>query len=142
MNLLHSRKYFAALTVLTIAAAFGLGETRAQAQLFGGQYRVKIKERGHYPRGVLVSPYVPTAYVPTTYIQAAPVVVSETQVYRPAPVVHRRVIQSAPVVETRLVQPAPVIERRVIQPPPVVQTEMIQPAPVVERQTYYAGYPY
>src|SRR4051794_9096180 len=101
MDLLHSRKNFAALTVLTIAAAFGLGETRAQAQLFGGQYRVKIKERGYYPRGVLVSPYVPTAYLPTTYlpttyVQAAPVVVSETQVYRPAPVVQRRVIQPAP----------------------------------------------
>ena len=128
-----------ALGVVTIVAASGLGATQAQAQWFGNPYRVKVKvkERGYYPRAVVATPYVPT-----TYIQAAPVVVSETRVVRPAPVVQRRVIQPAPIIESRVVQPAPIVESRVIQPPAVVESEVIQPAPVIERRMYVAGYPY
>jgi hypothetical protein len=134
---MHLRKIPTVLTVLTIAAAFGLGETQAQAQLFGNPYRVKIKARGYYPGAVVVNPYATT-----TYVQAAPVVVSQTRIIRSAPVVQRRIIQPAPVIETRLVQPAPVIERRIIQPPAVVQSEVIQSAPVIERESIYSPYPF
>lgn len=142
MLTLHSPKKAAALAALTAIAAFGLGETQAQAQLFGNGYKIKIKERGYYPRAAVVSPYTATTYVPTTYIQTAPIVASQTRVIQPAPIVQRRVIQPAPVVETRLVQPAPVIERRIIQPAPIVQSRVIQAAPVIERQTYVSSFPY
>src|SRR3954467_5596511 len=103
----RSPKKTAALAVLTAIAAFGLGEPQAQAQLFGNRSKIKIKERGYYPRAVVVSPYTATTYVPPTYIETPPVVVSQTRVIQPPPIVQRRVIQPAPVVETRLVQPAP-----------------------------------
>ncbi len=94
--------------------------------LFGGQYKVVVKERGYYPVPVVSYPYSAA-----TYIRSVPVVVSQTQFIQPATVVERRVYQPAPVVETRL-----------IQPPPVVQTQLIQPAPLIEQRTYAPSYPY
>ena len=87
--------------LLTIAvAALGLGGTEARAQWFGGRgplggrYKVVVKERGHYP-----GPVVAYGYPAAAYIAPAPVVVSQTQFIRPAPVVARRVYQPPPVVE-------------------------------------------
>jgi len=136
------RKRFACLTALVAGAMLGLGGTEARAQLFrgrglfGGQYKVVVKERGYYPVPVVSYPYS-TA----TYVRSAPVVVSQTQLIQPAPVVERRVYQPPPVVERRVYQPPPVVESRLIQPPPVVQTQFIQPAPVIEQRTY-TSYPY
>ena len=131
MRINHLPRSITALAVVMIAAAFGLGETWARAQLFGNPYRVKVKEKGYYTGAVVVSPYVPT-----TYVQAAPVVVAQTRVVR------RRVIQPAPLVETGLLQPAPIIESRVDQPPAVVESEVIRLAPVIERSMYISSYPY
>src|SRR3954451_2865473 len=89
----------AALTIRSIGVASGLGETDAQAQMFrgrgqGGLYKVKVKERGYYRAPYVVSPYATRAY-----IQAAPVTVTETQVYQPATVTETQVYQPAPVVQ-------------------------------------------
>ena len=136
------RKRFAFVTALVVGATLGLGGTEAHAQwfkgrgLFGGQYKVVVKERGYYAAPVVAYPYA-TA----TYIRSAPVVVSQTQVIQPAPVVERRVYRPLPVVERRVYQPPPVVESRLIQPPPVVETQLIQPAPVIEQRTYAPPYP-
>ena len=143
MDISRYRKRFACLTALVVGATLGLGGTEARAQLFGGrglfggQYKVVVKERGYYPVPVVSYPYYAT-----TYIRSAPVVVSQTQFIQPAPVVERRVYQPPPVVERRVYQPPPVVESRLIQPPPVVQTQLIQPAPVIEQRTYAPSYPY
>ena len=153
MNTPRNRYRVAALGVLAFAAASIVGESTAQAQLFrgraqGGQYRVRVVERGYYG-----SPYVAPVYTPPTYVQSAPVTYSQTSVYQPAPVVQERVYQPAPVVqrevyqpapyvESRVVRPAPVVVNRVIQSPPVVQREVYQPAPVIQQQTYSSSYPY
>jgi hypothetical protein len=135
-------KRFASLTTLVVIATLGLGGTEARAQLFrgrglfGGQYKVVVKERGYYPVPVVSYPYS------ATYVRSAPAVISQTQLIQPAPVVERRVYQPAPVVERRVYQPPPVVESRLIQPPPVVQTQLIQPAPVIEQRTYVRSYPY
>ena len=131
------RKRFACLTALVIGAMLGLGGTEARAQWFngrgpfGGKYKVKVKERGYYPGPVVAYPYAAT-----TYFRSAPVVISQTQVIQPAPVVERRVYQPPPIVERRVYQPPPVVESRLIQPPPVVETQLIQPAPVIQQRTY------
>ncbi len=139
MRINHSSRSMMAFAVLAIAAASGLGETQARAQLFANPYRVKVKvkERAYYPAAVVVSPYVPT-----TYVQTSPVVVARTRVARPAPVVERRVVQPAPLVETRLIQPAPLVERRIIQPAPIIERRVVQPAPLIERRMIISNDPF
>src|SRR3954468_5070658 len=103
------RSRFAALTILAIGLASGLFETDAQAQMFrgrgqGGQYKVKVKERGYYRAPYVVSPFGTRAY-----IQAAPVTVTETQVYQPTTVTETQVYQPAPVVQQHVYQSAPYV---------------------------------
>ena len=136
MKRLASMATLAAFVPLLMASeplsmtALGLGGTEARAQWFrgpgpfGGKYKVKVKERGYYPVPVVSYPYAAT-----TYVRTAPVVVSQTQLIQPAPVVESVYVQPAPVLERRLVQPAPMIQTRVIQRDPVVQTRYLVPFP-------------
>jgi len=137
------RKRFACLTALVIGTMLGLGGSEARAQWFrgvgpfGAKYKVKVKERGYYPGSVVAYPYAAT-----TYIRSTPVVISQTQVIQPAPVVERRVYQPPPIVERRVYQPPPVVESRLIQSSPVVETQLMQPAPVIQQRMYATSYPY
>lgn len=142
---LNKPRLLAILGVLVASELAVLGATEARAQWVGGpgwyagRYRVRVRGRGYYPAPVVAVPVAPAHGA--AYVESPPVVVTETQIVRPAPVVESRVVQPAPVLERRVVQPPPVVETRLVQPAPVVERRLVQPAPVVQSQTY-TTYPY
>ncbi len=134
----HSlRNRLASLTFLALAGACGFADSDAQAQIFGrraqgGAYRYKVKERGYAVAPAYAAPYQTRTFVaPAVPAYLGQTTVTETEFYRPAPVVQQHIYQ-----------PPAYVESRVVQPPPVVENRFYQPAPVIQQRSYSSSYPY